>query len=162
MERKTRYSPADRLNLKMVIALLRAVKALEAKVSPCFKGGGVTFAQFGALEFLYHKGPARVSVITDKTLSTAGNMTVVLRNLMRLGLARRQPDPADGRASVIGLTPKGEALMRGLFPGHLRLLREFFGALGEREKENLVKSLRGLPGRELLGTRSCGVNKEGL
>lgn len=157
MKEERRYPPADALNLKVVIALLRAVKALEAKVSPCFKGGGVTFAQFGVLEFLYHKGPARISVIIAKTLSTGGNMTVVIRNLEKLGLVSRRPDALDGRASLIGLTPRGEALMKRLFPGHLLLLREFLAALPEGEKETLIRSLRGLPGRELLGTRSCRV-----
>lgn len=157
MKEEHKYNPADELNLRVVIALLRAVKALEAKMSQCFKGGGVTFAQFGVLEFLYHKGPARISVIIDKTLSTGGNMTVVIRNLGKLGLVSRQADALDGRASLIGLTPRGEALLKRLFPGHLLLLKEFLAALPESEKEGLIKSLRGLPGRELLGTRSCRV-----
>lgn len=155
MTKQHTYPPADELNLKMVIAILRAAKELELKVTPCFKNSCVTFAQFGVLEFLYHKGPARISTIIEKTLSSGGNMTVVIRNLGKMGLVSRRPDALDGRASLIGLTPRGEALMKKLFPGHLLLLREFLAALPEGEKEALIGSLRGLPGRELLGTRSC-------
>jgi len=155
MNRTRRYKPADELNLKVVIALLRAVKALEAKLAPCFTGGRVTAAQFGVLEFLYHKGPARISTIIEKTLSTGGNMTVVIRNLERQGLAGRCRDKADGRASVVALTPKGEALMKGLFPAHLVLLKEFMEVIGDNEKKGLVAALRRLPGREELGSRSC-------
>lgn len=147
MKSSREYSAADRLNLKMVIAVLRAAKELEAKVTPCFKNYCVTFAQFGVLEFLYHKGPARICTIIEKTLSSGGNMTVVIRNLEKMGLIKRGPDPEDARAHLITLTPKGEELMNGLFPEHLKLLAEFMSVLGEAEKNAVIAALKGLPGR---------------
>ncbi|MDA8132159.1 MAG: MarR family transcriptional regulator [Elusimicrobia bacterium] len=147
MERRHVYSPAEELDLKMVIALLRTVKALEAGLAPCFGGWGVTPAQFGVLEFLYHKGPARISAIIERTLSSGGNMTVVVRNLERSGLVRRRRDDKDGRAALVELTPRGERLMSSLFPEHLEVLRKFFAPLGEGEKHGVIAALKALGGR---------------
>ncbi|MDA8244929.1 MAG: MarR family transcriptional regulator [Elusimicrobia bacterium] len=147
MESRHTYSPAEELDLKMVIALLRTVKALEAGLAPCFAGWGVTSAQFGVLEFLYHKGPARISAIIAKTLSSGGNMTVVVRNLERAGLVRRRRDEEDGRAALVELTPRGEKLMSSLFPEHLVVLRKFFSRLGDREKRGVIDALKALGDR---------------
>ena len=141
------YPESDRLNLKLVIALLRATKALEAALTPMFTERGITFAQFGVLEFLYHKGPARISTIIEKTLSSGGCMTVVIRNLEKLGLAKREQDSGDARASLIALTPRGKALMAELFPAHLKTLKEFMSGLDEAEKRAVAGALKGLPGR---------------
>ena len=141
------YPEPDRLNLKLVIALLRGTKALEAALTPMFTERGITFAQFGVLEFLYHKGPARISTIIEKTLSSGGCMTVVIRNLEKLGLAKRGQDSGDARASLIALTPRGKALMAELFPAHLKTLKEFMSGLDEAEKRAVAGALKGLPGR---------------
>lgn len=141
------YAEADRLNLKLVIALLRGSKALEAALTPLFARRGITFAQFGVLEFLYHKGPARISAIIEKTLSSGGCMTVVIRNLEKLGLVKRERDSEDGRAAMIELTPLGQALMAELFPAHLKALRAFMGGLADAEKRAVAGTLKGLPGR---------------
>jgi DNA-binding MarR family transcriptional regulator len=145
MNNERRYKEADELNLKVVIALLRGVKALEAAVTPMFTEKGVTFAQFGVLEFLYHKGPARISTIIEKTLSSGGCMTVIIRNLEKQGLARREQDSGDARASLIALTPRGQALMKELFPAHLKVLKELMAGLGDADKRAVAGALKLLP-----------------
>lgn len=147
MHSARKYSEADRLNLKLVIALLRGAKALEAALTPLFTEHGITFAQFGVLEFLYHKGPARISTIIEKTLSSGGCMTVVIRNLEKLGLVLRERDRGDGRASLIALAPRGQALMAKLFPAHLKTLKEFMAGLDETGKRAVAGTLKGLPGK---------------
>ncbi|NRT87461.1 DNA-binding MarR family transcriptional regulator [Clostridium beijerinckii] len=59
---------------------------------------------------LYHKGDLRVSEILEKTLSTGGNMTVVIDNLAKDNLIERRPNPKDRRASLISLSEKGKNL----------------------------------------------------
>lgn len=147
MNSTSEYSEADKTNLKVVIALLRGAKALEAALTPMFTERGITFAQFGVLEFLYHKGPARISTIIEKTLSSGGCMTVVIRNLEKLGLALREQDSGDARASLIALTPRGRALMRELFPAHLKTLKVFMSGLTDAEKRVLTAALKELPGK---------------
>lgn len=145
MNSERRYNEADQLNLKVVIALLRGVKALEAAVTPMFTEKGITFAQFGVLEFLYHKGPARISTIIEKTLSSGGCMTVVIRNLEKQGLVLREQDSEDARASLIALTPQGRDLMKELFPAHLKVLKSLMAGLGDAEKLAVAGAMRLLP-----------------
>lgn len=63
---------------------------------------GLTAAQFGVLEILYHKGNLRIGEILEGTLSTGGNMTVVIENLEKTGFVVRYPDPRmEGRVSYV-------------------------------------------------------------
>ncbi|NRT71882.1 DNA-binding MarR family transcriptional regulator [Clostridium beijerinckii] len=62
------------------------------------------------LEVLYHKGDLRVGEILEKTLSTGGNMTVIIDNLAKDNLIERRPDPKDMRASLISISEKGKNL----------------------------------------------------
>ncbi|WP_242985349.1 MarR family winged helix-turn-helix transcriptional regulator [Vallitalea okinawensis] len=104
----------------------------------------MTTSQFGVLEVLYHKGDLRIREIIEKTLSTGGNMTVVIDNLQKDGLVSRYPDPADRRATLISITDKGKQLMDDIFPRHLDSLNEIYDVLSKEEKEILLVLLKKL------------------
>lgn len=105
---------------------------------------GLTAAQFGVLEILYHKGNLRIGEILEGTLSTGGNMTVVIENLEKTGFVVRYPDPQDGRASLIRITEKGYKLVETMFPGHVANIGGIFSALSTEEKQQLVELLKKL------------------
>ena len=79
--------------------------------------------QFAVLEALYHLGPMSLSDIAQKILTTGGNLTMVVGNLEKQGLAHRQKSPEDRRVLIVALTAKGKALMRKLFPEHAAAIR---------------------------------------
>jgi MarR family 2-MHQ and catechol resistance regulon transcriptional repressor len=106
----------DTLPLKGVIALARANKKIERETMAFLQDHGLTLAQFAVLEVLFHKGELSIKQIIEKTLSTSGNMTVVVRNLERSGLIQRYQSPQDGRIFLIQLRDKGRDLIREVFP----------------------------------------------
>ena len=57
--------------------------------------------QFQVLEVLYHRGDLNIGAITKLTMSTPGNITVVVRNLKRDGLIDSIADSKDKRASIL-------------------------------------------------------------
>ncbi len=146
MNKKITYGELNDLNLKAVIALSRCIQSVNKREYKIIKEGGLTFSQFGVLEVLYHKGDLRVSEILEKTLSTGGNMTVVIDNLAKDGLVKRCVDPEDRRASLISITEKGRKLIGEIFPKHVDNLGEIFGALNIEEKKNLINLLKKLSG----------------
>ena len=146
MKNKKSYGELSDLNLKTLIVLSRAKQSVNKREIKIIKEAGLTMSQFGVLELLYHKGDFRINEIIEKTLSTGGNMTVVIDNLERDGLVTRYKDPDDGRACLISITDKGKELIEGMFPLHVENLNNIFNVLTKEEKEMLIILLKKLGG----------------
>lgn len=140
------YSIESQLNLKAVIGIHRSSLREQRHTLRLVSAYGITLAQFGVMEALYHLGPMRVSQLIRKTLSTGGNMTVVIRNLEKEGYIVRCADSEDKRASVVHLSDKGIALIEEIFPRHLESLNDLLKALDSYEKTQLVHLLKKLNG----------------
>ena len=132
------YSGEEQLNLKMIIALSRTMQVINKKQNRLINEHGLTMPQFGVLEILYHKGPLCINDIIEKTLSTSGNMTVVIENLRKDGYIKKERAEEDQRKYMISLTDKGGNLIEKIFPLHLDNIGEIFGKYSENEKEDLL------------------------
>ena len=125
--------------------LLRAGKAIVARVEPRLTAHGLTVTQLGVLEAILHKGPLTQRELGRKVLTSAGNMTDVIDKLERRGLVCRsrlggrpaqRPRRADRRA--------GRGLIEALFPLHARDIGDAMGGLGVAELAELGQLLRKL------------------
>ena len=82
--------------------LLRAGRAVLARVEPRLAAAGLTPTQFGVLEAILHKGPLGQRELGRKVLTSAGNMTDLIDKLegARAGSAGPpEARPARGVAS---------------------------------------------------------------
>lgn len=149
MKNKKSYGEQNDLNLKTLIALSRSFQSVHKREIKTIREGGLTIAQFSVLEILYHKGDLRICDIIEGTLSTGGNMTVVIDNLEKEGYVSRYPDPNDRRASLVHITEKGKELIEEIFPKHVKNISEIFSVLSSEEKQNLIKLLKKLNGVEI-------------
>lgn len=140
------YGEANQLNLKLVIGFSRSALNLHRNTQRLVAEYGLTLPQFGVLEALYHLGSLKICEIIDKTLSTSGNMTVVIRNLELEGLVNRFQDPEDKRVFRIEITEKGTAIMADLFPRHLVELAAVMERLDAGEKEELARLMKKMNG----------------
>ncbi|MBZ9685470.1 MarR family transcriptional regulator [Clostridium estertheticum] len=143
---KNTYGELVDLNLKALIALSRCTQNVHKREYKTIKEGGLTVSQFAVLEILYHKGDLKVCEIIDKILSTGGNMTVVIDNLVKVNLVMRCTDPKDRRVNLISITEEGKSLMSDIFPKHLENINEIFSYLTSDEKKNLISLLKKLSG----------------
>lgn len=143
---KIYYGELSDLNLKSLIALSRTAQNVRKREQRTIKEGGLTVSQFAVLEILYHKGDLRVCEIIEKALSTGGNMTVVIDNLVKEDLVRRCIDPKDRRVNLISITEKGRKIVSDIFPKHLENINEIFSVLTVEEKKNLTSLLKKLSG----------------
>lgn len=140
------YGELSDLNLKTLIALSRTTNNVHKREYKTIKEGGLTVSQFSVLEVLYHKGDLKVAEIIDKTLSTGGNMTVVIENLVKDGLVTRYKDPEDKRINFISITEKGKDIIDEIFPKHIENINEIFNSLTIEEKQSLIGLLKKLSG----------------
>lgn len=140
------YGEQSDLNLKTLVILSRCMQSVHKREYKTIKEGGLTVSQFAVLEVLYHKGDLRISEIIDKILSTGGNMTVVIDNLVKENLVERRIDSSDRRVNLISITEKGRKLMSEIFPKHVENINEIFSVLTEEEKKSLTGLLKKLSG----------------
>jgi len=131
------YGMKNRLNLNVVIGLYRSYFRIHRSTQKLIASYNITMPQFGVMEALYHLGDMNIGEIIDRTLSTSGNMTVVIKNLEQDGWITRHTDPADKRAYLVQLTKRGEELIETIFPKHLNDLDGLLDNLDTKEKEHL-------------------------
>ncbi len=141
---KYNYGEESNLNLKLVIAIHRSLQTDERNLSSRLAQYGLTLPQFGVLESLYHRGPMNINSVIEKTLSTSGNMTVIIRNLVKAGYITKSRDPEDGRAYIIEISNTGYDIIHELFPKHVEDLRKELSKLDLDEKELLLQLLKKL------------------
>src|ERR1700687_4768101 len=83
--------------LDAFIKLARAADSIGSRVSASITEAGVTERQFGMLEALFHLGPLHQCDLGQKLLRSGANMTLVVDNLEKRGLVRREPGIKDLR-----------------------------------------------------------------
>ncbi len=130
--------------LRAYVKLLRAGKAVLARVEPRLATVGLTATQLGVLEAILHKGPLTQRELGRKVLTSAGNMTDVVDKLEGRGLVCRSRSPRDRRIVSVTLTPAGRALIETLFPHHARDIAAAMGGLSVPELRALGALLRKL------------------
>jgi MarR family transcriptional regulator, 2-MHQ and catechol-resistance regulon repressor len=134
----------ERLSLVTYVKLMRAANAARSFAARSLAGTKLTLTQFAVMEALYHLGPMSLSEIAQKVLTTGGNLTMVVGNLEKVGLARRQQSPEDRRVLIVVLTAKGKSLIRQVFPRHAAAIVEFLNVLAPEEQMRLGELCRKL------------------
>jgi MarR family 2-MHQ and catechol resistance regulon transcriptional repressor len=108
--------PKAVIALDTFIKFTRAANALESRLFQQDILKDLTQSQFGVLEILHHLGPLCPGELSAKLLKSTGNMTLVLDNLEKRDLVRRERQVEDRRNITIYLTLAGEELIRRIFP----------------------------------------------
>jgi MarR family 2-MHQ and catechol resistance regulon transcriptional repressor len=130
--------------LRTYVKLLRAARAVVARLEPGLAAAGLTLTQLGVLEAVLHKGPLTQRELGRKVLTSAGNMTDVIHKLQRRGLVARGRKPGDRRAVRVELTDEGRRVIEGLFPRHAQSIATAMNGLTSGELRELGQLLRRL------------------
>lgn len=104
---------ASRLDPAEVAAALQvSIGAFVRRLRQVPAHGGLTTPELEALSRLDRGGPATPSDLARAAQVTPQAMGTTLNSLVTRGLAERQPDPDDGRRTVMHLTATGLEVMR--------------------------------------------------
>ena len=148
-----RGTEAEVRALDTFIKLSRASDTVGAHALTSYSDTGLTISQFGTLEALYHLGPLCQTEIGKKILRSSGNITLVIDNLEKRGLVRREREGGDRRRVSVQLTPEGRKLISQVFPLHVEVITSAFSALEPDEQaelgrlcKKLGKAVAALPG----------------
>jgi DNA-binding MarR family transcriptional regulator len=91
---------------EQVVRLTRASHAMRTQVSARV-GEGIDWAAYALLFHLVQDGPKRASALAETACVDPSTVSRQVGDLVRAGLVERQPDPEDGRASLLVATPRG-------------------------------------------------------
>jgi len=130
--------------LNTFIKLQRAADTVGARLAPTIAAAGLTGSQFGALEALLHLGPLCQKQLGEKLLKSTGNITMVVDNLERRGLVRRERGTSDRRYVTVHLTEEGRDLISRAFPEHAAAITREMGILTPEEQDELGRLCRKL------------------
>lgn len=124
------------------LVLWRAYDAVSRLARENIAGLGLGLSDFAVLEAVLHKGPLPVNTIGAKVLLTSGSISVAVDRLEERGLVSRHDDPADRRAHLVHLTPKGRKLIECAFDAHARAMEDVASRLTASERAALVRLLK--------------------
>ena len=109
----------------------------------------LTQGRFGVLMALWGScrqaggavAPLSPAQLAEHTGVTRATITGLVDTLERDGLVTRAPDPADRRMLAVGLTARGEKLLKEVLPSHFRRIAWLMAPLAENERKTLVRLL---------------------
>jgi MarR family 2-MHQ and catechol resistance regulon transcriptional repressor len=135
------------LVLKTYIKLMRAAESVTVRSHKHLHNEQLSFGQFAVIEALYHLGSLCQKDLAEKILKTARNITMIVDNLEKRGLVRRERDTDDRRFLNVHLTDAGKKLFEKVFPNHIGFLEQEMRILNSNELEELGRLCR------ILGTQ---------
>jgi len=155
---KYRGTPAEVRALDAYIKVMRAAGTLKARMERRLHEYGLSETQFGVLEILLHLGPLPPSELSRKQFSSCANITLVVDNLERDGLVKREPSKTDRRSTTVSITPAGRERVRAALASEVAEVTRELGELTASEQRvigELAKKLglavQALPEREAAG-----------
>jgi len=119
------------------VKLMRAAESITARVHKHLSSVGLTVSQFGVLEVIFHLGPLSQRDLGRKILRSSGNITMVIDNLEKRGLVRRERDASDRRMFIVHLTDEGQKLIEKIFPSHAALITRELSVLKAADQKAL-------------------------
>ena len=142
MENLKRLFKEAIVDLKTIIVFHKAERLIRASEAHIFKKHQLTPTQFSVLETLYSKGDLRIQDLIDSILATSGNMTVVIRNMVRDGWITRETDPEDRRAYLVSITDAGRKKIEEALPDHIKNIQRLMQVFNSGEQAELTELLK--------------------
>lgn len=137
--------------LRLWVIMSRAHTAVATHAAADVQRHGLTLAEFGILEALYHRGPMLLGEVQKRILVSSGGITFLVDRLAAKGLVERRSCETDRRARYAALTPKGQELVAEIFPAHAAVVKQAMAGISAEEQERVAELLRDM------GRRAAGL-----
>ncbi|PSB30975.1 MarR family winged helix-turn-helix transcriptional regulator [Chlorogloea sp. CCALA 695] len=134
--------------LNAYIKLVRATESVSHRLHRHLESSKLTVTQFGVLEALFHLGAMHQRDLAEKLLKSGGNITLVIDNLEKRQLVKRDREVGDRRCISVSLTPAGKQLISDLFPAHVEAILQQMSILSLEEQAELGRLCKKLGKQE--------------
>ncbi|NUS16540.1 MAG: MarR family transcriptional regulator [Streptomyces sp.] len=104
----------------------------------------LTYAQLSALARTQEHGPLRIGELAAHEQVAAPSLTRTVAPLVAAGLVAKQPDPSDGRSSLVSITPEGGEVLGRIRRKRSELLARRMARLDAGQLDALLAALPAL------------------
>ncbi len=149
--REAGVSSEDHQAIRLWLRLLSCSTQIEQSIRALLRSQfGTTLPRFDYMAQLnrFPEG-LRMTSLSSHLMVTGANVTGLTDQLVSEGWVERAPDPSDGRALIVRMTPAGRAWFDRMAIEHERWVVELLGGLGARDMKQLHQLLGKL--RENMG-----------
>lgn len=145
----------DHESLRLWLRLFTCTTMIERQVGSALKREfGSSLPRFDLLAQLDRcPDGLRMSDLSERTLTTGGNITWLVRALESEGLVSRRVAAADRRAAIVRLTPAGQRHFNAMARAHERWIVDLFALLPAAERRTMRRTLDTLA-RQFRSTRA--------
>ncbi|WP_247828091.1 MarR family winged helix-turn-helix transcriptional regulator [Arthrobacter antioxidans] len=133
-------------------------RALRAVTAASMKYSELGPAHTGVLFFIGEGGPLRASALAARLGIGPSALSRQLSDLEQYGFVVRTPDPMDGRACLLSLSPQGRACLAETYERRAETLRAILADWTESEAEAASLSVQQLT----VALRAAGPHPDGL
>ncbi|MCU1644145.1 MAG: MarR-family transcriptional regulator [Nocardia sp.] len=115
----------ERVGLHYLAVAYQVRKALDGHMA----ASGLSLARTKMLDILAAQGPLRQAALAEELGLAQRSVTQAVESLARDGLIERAPDPDDGRAKLVAITPSGAEALAASSAAGAHMLQQVFGSL---------------------------------
>jgi len=136
---ETRVHDAHHASLRLWLRLLTCTLTIEQRVRAGLREQfAITLPRFDLMAQLErHPQGLKMGELSRRLMVTSGNVTGLTDQLAAEGLVERTPIPADRRAYLVRLTPKGKHAFDAMAAAHERWIIDIFSGMSETERGKL-------------------------
>jgi DNA-binding MarR family transcriptional regulator len=136
------HHQALKLWLRMLACTVRVEDTIRSRLRTTF---GITLPRFDLMAQLErHPEGLRMGELSKRMMVTGGNVTGIADQLEREALVLRVPDPQDGRAFMLKLTPAGRAAFAEMAAVHEGWVAELLSGIPAADKTRMITLLDSL------------------
>ena len=119
----------------------RSILRLQVPQHVLRDGESVDKAGYWLLVRLSEQGPIRLSELAGSVELDLSTVSRQVRDLVASGLLTKDPDPLDGRASLLGLSARGAAVLEAVSDARRQARAEALADWSDDERSTLAHSL---------------------
>lgn len=157
MVRGVGMSVAQHTAAELVHSIFDLQRALRGVTAAGMKYADLGPAHAGVLFFIGEGSPMRASALAARLGIGASALSRQLADLEQAGFVDRAPDPLDGRASLLSLSPRGELYLTETYERRAATLREILSDWTETEAEAASSSVQHLAAALRSATHDAGA-----
>ena len=133
------HHQALKLWLRLLACTVRVESTIRGRLRATF---GITLPRFDLMAQLErHPDGLRMGELSKRMMVTGGNVTGIADQLERERLVVRVPDPQDGRASMVKLTPRGRKTFAEMAAVHEEWVADLFRDIPPADKAAMIALL---------------------
>lgn len=148
MEAKQKGNRRDKKAAGAYTALQAAQNTVMARLYKRKAFGELTPSQFRVLATLLEQGSQSQTALCGAIARSTGNMVLVIDNLTKAGLVKREGSKEDRRVKLVVLTDQGRKIVSDLIDGHNQAVGEAMTPLNEQQLAELAALAAALAGPE--------------